>query len=404
MRATAETLADVRQAKGFGAEGIGLFRTEHMFFEGQRIVIMRQIILATDEADRREALDKLFAMQKEDFQELFHMMDGKPVTIRLLNLPLHKFIPRTEAEMDLVAQAAGVPLDGVRRRAAELQEANPMLGHRGCRLAITYPEICEMQARAIFEAAVQMAGCLSWSRMIEVMLPWVATVEELKLLKGVIEKTADDVKRREFMLSLPYEVGTMIELPPAALQAGMLAFPDMAELADFLHFFIFGMNEHDPFVSLDPEGVGQLINMAVQHGRSARPEMKFGICGEHVGGPASIEVCEKIGLDYVSCSPFRVPGARVAAAQRGQRRREEAVFQFLLHNRTNLTPCLRAPRLIQGKNCGNGVSKKSSLSHPFRVFSCLFPMTTQDWRKHFVIRIAYGKVSHQWFWMVLACV
>ena len=306
VRANAETPADARQAKEFGAEGIGLVRTEHMFFEGQRIVAMRQMILATDEADRRQALDKLLVMQREDITELFRIMDGNPVTVRLLDPPLHEFIPHTEAEMALVAKAAGVPLDRVRRRAAELQEANPMLGHRGCRLAITYPEICEMQARAIFEAAAEVGRSSKKLPVAEVMVPLVATVEELKLLKGVIEKTADAVKKEQG-ITFTYKIGTMIELPRAALQAGRLA--EMAE------FFSFGTNdltqttyglsrddagsflpeykakgivEHDPFVSLDPDGVGELITMAVQRGRSTRPEMKMGICGEHGGDPASI--------------------------------------------------------------------------------------------------------------------
>ena len=235
--------------------------------------------------------------------------------------------------MALVAKAAGVPLERVRRRAAELQEANPMLGHRGCRLAITYPEICEMQARAIFEAAAEVGRSSKKLPVAEVMVPLVATTEELKLLKGVIEKTADEVKKEQG-ITFSYKVGTMIELPRAALQAGKLA--DMAE------FFSFGTNdltqttyglsrddagsflpeykakgivETDPFVSLDPDGVGELITMAVERGRSTRPHMKMGICGEHGGDPASIEVCERIGLDYVSCSPFRVPVARLAAAQ-----------------------------------------------------------------------------------------
>ena len=333
VRANAETPADARQAKEFGAEGIGLVRTEHMFFDGQRIVAMRQMILATDENDRRQALEKLLVMQREDIIELFKIMDGMPVTVRLLDPPLHEFIPHTEAEMASVAKAAGVPLDRVRRRAAELQEANPMLGHRGCRLAITYPEICEMQARAIFEAAAEVGRSSKKQPVAEVMVPLVATTEELKLLKGVIEKTADAVKKEQG-ITFTYKVGTMIELPRAALQAGKLA--EMAE------FFSFGTNdltqttyglsrddagsflpeykakgivEQDPFVSLDPDGVGELITMAVQRGRSTRPDMKMGICGEHGGDPASIEVCERIGLDYVSCSPFRVPVARLAAAQ-----------------------------------------------------------------------------------------
>ena len=300
------------------------------------------MILATDEADRRQALDKLLVMQREDITELFKIMDGMPVTVRLLDPPLHEFIPHTEAEMALVAKAAGVPLDRVRRRAAELQEANPMLGHRGCRLAITYPEICEMQARAIFEAAAEVGRSSKKLPVAEVMVPLVATTGELELLKGVIEKTADAVKHEQG-ITFSYKIGTMIELPRAALQAGRLA--EKAE------FFSFGTNdltqttyglsrddagsflpeykakgivEQDPFVSLDPDGVGELIAMAVQRGRSTRPDMKMGICGEHGGDPASIEVCEKLGLDYVSCSPFRVPVARLAAAQSALKTKGEA--------------------------------------------------------------------------------
>eukprot|EP00434_Breviolum_minutum_P017603 symbB.v1.2.015539.t1/scaffold1159.1/size171703/6 len=364
VRANAETPADARQAKEFGAEGIGLVRTEHMFFEGQRIVAMRQMILATDEADRRQALDKLLVMQREDITELFKIMDGMPVTIRLLDPPLHEFIPHTEAEMALVAKAAGVPLDRVRRRAAELQEANPMLGHRGCRLAITYPEICEMQARAIFEAAAEVGRSSKKLPVAEVMVPLVATTGELELLKGVIEKTADAVKHEQG-ITFSYKIGTMIELPRAALQAGRITFSykigtmielpraalQAGRLAEKAEFFSFGTNdltqttyglsrddagsflpeykakgivEQDPFVSLDPDGVGELIAMAVQRGRSTRPDMKMGICGEHGGDPASIEVCEKLGLDYVSCSPFRVPVARLAAAQSALKTKGEA--------------------------------------------------------------------------------
>jgi pyruvate, orthophosphate dikinase len=339
VRANAETPADARCAKDFGAEGIGLVRTEHMFFEGHRIVAMREMILATDEAGRRAALAKLLVMQREDLTELFRIMDGYPVTVRLLDPPLHEFIPHTEAEMALVAKAAGVPMERVRRRATELREANPMLGHRGCRLAITYPEICEMQARAIFEAAAEVGRTSGKGKppVAEVMIPLVATKEELMMLKGVIETTAKLVQKEQGV-EFKYHIGTMIELPRAALQAG--------KLAEDAEFFSFGTNDltqttyglsrddagsflpeykakgivaQDPFVCLDQEGVGELIKIAVERGRATRPGMKMGICGEHGGEPSSIEFCESVGLDYVSCSPFRVPVARLAAAQAAMR-------------------------------------------------------------------------------------
>eukprot|EP00933_Yihiella_yeosuensis_P015963 TRINITY_DN1378_c0_g1_i1.p1 TRINITY_DN1378_c0_g1~~TRINITY_DN1378_c0_g1_i1.p1 ORF type:complete len:913 (+),score=249.05 TRINITY_DN1378_c0_g1_i1:107-2845(+) len=339
VRANAETPADAQQAKDFGAEGIGLVRTEHMFFEGGRIVAMREMILASNESDRRAALGKLLDMQRSDMIELFRIMDGRPVTVRLLDPPLHEFIPHTEAEMASVASSAGIPLDFVRRRAAELREANPMLGHRGCRLAVTYPEICEMQSRAIFEAAAKVgktctSGC---SPVAEVMVPLVATVQEIEILKKVIQETAMKVKSEQGV-EFAYKIGSMIELPRACLQAGSIA-----KDAEFLSFgtndltqttwglsrddagnFLpeyktKGIVEHDPFVSLDQEGVGELIKLAVERGHAVRPGMKMGICGEHGGDPASIEFCQKAGLDYVSCSPFRVPIARLAAAQSAMR-------------------------------------------------------------------------------------
>jgi pyruvate,orthophosphate dikinase len=299
------------------------------------------MILALDEAGRRDALEKLLVMQRADMTELFRIMDGLPVTVRLLDPPLHEFVPHSEAEMASVAQAAKVPIDRVRRRVSELSEANPMLGHRGCRLAVTYPEICEMQARAVFEAAIE-AGRLSKSGRqptAEVMVPLVATVKEIEMLKEVIERTAEKVKA-ERGAELSYSIGTMIELPRAALQAG--------RIAGTTEFFSFGTNdltqttwglsrddagsflpeykakgivEQDPFVSLDQEGVGELLRMATERGRGVKPKLKVGICGEHGGDPSSIEFCESIGLDYVSCSPFRVPIARLAAAQASMRAR-----------------------------------------------------------------------------------
>jgi len=343
VRANAETPMDARAALKFGVDGIGLVRTEHMFFEGDRIVAMREMILALDEAGRRAACAKLLKMQRDDMTELFLIMDGLPVTVRLLDPPLHEFLPHTEQEMASVAAAAKLPLERVRRRAAELQEANPMLGHRGCRLAITYPEICEMQARAVFEAALE-AGRRSKSGktpVAEVMVPLVATVQEIEILKAVIERTAESVQQEQGA-KLAYRIGTMIELPRAALQAGAIA--------KTTEFFSFGTNDltqttwglsrddaggflpeykakdivsGDPFVSLDQEGVGELIRIAAERGRAARPGLKLGICGEHGGDPASIDFCERVGLDYVSCSPFRVPIARLAAAQAAVRAAEE---------------------------------------------------------------------------------
>ncbi len=333
VRTNAETPEDARTARKFGAEGIGLCRTEHMFFEGDRIVAMREMILASDEAGRRRALDKLLPMQRRDFADLFEIMAGLPVTIRLLDPPLHEFLPHEEDEMQQVADAAGTTLEEVKRRLARLDETNPMLGHRGCRLAISYPEICEMQARAIFEAAVDVAEKSGETVIPEVMIPLAATRQEIDLLKEVIDRVADEV-RGDRGVTLDYMVGTMIELPRAALRAG-----DIAESAAFFSFgtndltqTTFGMSrddagnfletylqkkivEIDPFVSIDTAGVGELVEIAAERGRRTRPDIKLGICGEHGGDPASIAFCETVGLDYVSCSPYRVPIARLAAAQ-----------------------------------------------------------------------------------------
>ena len=333
VRANAETPLDARTAREFGAEGIGLCRTEHMFFDAARITAVRQMILAEDEKGRRAALDKLLPEQRSDFIELFEVMAGLPVTIRLLDPPLHEFLPHEEEEFAEVAAAAGVEVDYLKRRAAELHEFNPMLGHRGCRLGVTYPEIYEMQARAIFEAAVAVAEKSGDAPIPEVMIPLVATRRELELMKDVVDKAAKAVfadKGRE----ISYFVGTMIELPRAALKAG--------EIAEVGQFFSFGTNDltqtalgvsrddaarflgvyvdkgiypKDPFVSLDVEGVGELIRIAAERGRATRPDIKLGICGEHGGDPASIAFCEEVGLDYVSASPYRVPIARLAAAQ-----------------------------------------------------------------------------------------
>ncbi|MBB3879891.1 Pyruvate, phosphate dikinase [Sphingomonas aurantiaca] len=333
VRANAETPLDCRTARDFGAEGIGLCRTEHMFFEQSRITSVRQMILAEDEAGRRAALDKLLPEQRSDFVEIFEVMVGLPCTIRLLDPPLHEFLPHEEAEFAEVAEAAGIGVDQLKRRAGELHEFNPMLGHRGCRLGVTYPEIYEMQARAIFEAAVIVAEKSGEAPIPEVMIPLVATRRELELMKAVVDKAAQDVFADKGR-TIEYLVGTMIELPRAALKAG--------EIAEAGEFFSFGTNDltqttlgvsrddasrflgayveqgiyaRDPFVSLDVEGVGELVELAAERGRKTRPDIKLGICGEHGGDPASIAFCEKVGLDYVSASPYRVPIARLAAAQ-----------------------------------------------------------------------------------------
>ncbi|AUW58318.1 pyruvate, phosphate dikinase [Sphingobium sp. SCG-1] len=333
VRANAETPLDCKTAREFGAEGVGLCRTEHMFFDAARITAVRQMILADNEKGRREALDKLLPEQRSDFTEIFTVMAGLPVTIRLLDPPLHEFLPHEESEFSEVAKAAGVGVDELKRRASELHEFNPMLGHRGCRLGVTYPEIYEMQARAIFEAAIDVAAQSGTAPIPEVMIPLVATAKELELMKAIVDRVAKEVFA-ERGKTIEYLVGTMIELPRAALKAG--------EIAQAGEFFSFGTNDltqttigisrddasrflgtyvdkgifpRDPFVSIDVEGVGELIQIAAERGRATRPDIKLGICGEHGGDPASIAFCETVGLDYVSASPYRVPIARLAAAQ-----------------------------------------------------------------------------------------
>jgi pyruvate,orthophosphate dikinase len=333
VRANAETPLDAEAARGFGAEGIGLCRTEHMFFEADRILAVREMILAADEQGRRAALAKILPMQRADFVALFEIMAGLPVTIRLLDPPLHEFLPHGEDEIAEVAAAMRVPAEQLKRRAAELHEFNPMLGFRGCRLAVAFPEIAEMQARAIFEAAVEAGKRTGALVTPEIMVPLVATLAELDHVKARIDAMAEAVAR-ETGAALAYQVGTMIELPRAALRA--------ADIAKSAEFFSFGTNDltqttfgisrddaasflgaytakgildTDPFVSLDQEGVGELVRIAAERGRATRPDIKLGICGEHGGDPASIGFCETVGLDYVSCSPYRVPIARLAAAQ-----------------------------------------------------------------------------------------
>ncbi|PYP05394.1 MAG: pyruvate, phosphate dikinase [Gemmatimonadetes bacterium] len=332
VRANADTPADAKRAREFGAEGIGLCRTEHMFFEGDRITAMREMIVAPDEAGRRRALAKLLPMQREDFEGIFEAMAGLPVTIRLLDPPLHEFLPHGKDELGTLARAMKLPAVRLERLVASLVEANPMLGHRGCRLGITYPEITEMQARAIFEAACRVVS-RGRKVTVEVMIPLVALVEELRRQTEIVRRVAREVFQAEGR-AVPYLVGTMIELPRAALTAD--------EIAKDAEFFSFGTNdltqttfglsrddagrflpfyvEHgilkdDPFQVLDQEGVGKLIELAVRLGRGSRGELKIGICGEHGGEPASVKFCHHVGMNYVSCSPFRVPIARLAAAQ-----------------------------------------------------------------------------------------
>jgi pyruvate,orthophosphate dikinase len=327
VRTNAETPEDAQNAIKFGAEGIGLCRTEHMFFDPERIQKVREMIFADNKSGRDAALEHLLPAQRSDFKKLFEIMDGLPVTIRLLDPPLHEFLPHEALDVANFASVAGLDEKIVNRRLAELSESNPMLGHRGCRLGLTYPEIYAMQARAILEAAVETKATP------EIMVPLIVSQKELQILKAVIDETAIAVFEEKGK-SVEYLVGTMIEIPRAALMAG-----DIAETAEF---FSFGTNdltqtalgmsrddassflpdyvdkgvfEIDPFVSIDQGGVGQLLSIAAERGRMTRPDLKLGICGEHGGDPASIAFCEQIGLSYVSCSPFRVPIARLAAAQ-----------------------------------------------------------------------------------------
>ncbi len=333
IRTNAETAADARTARDFGAEGIGLSRTEHMFFEADRIGAMRRLIMAEDETGRRAALAELLPIQRQDFVEIFRIMKGYPVTIRLLDPPLHEFLPKTDAEFAEMARLTGKDVAAIRHRAVALHETNPMLGHRGCRLGITYPEIYEMQAAAIFEAAVAVAKETGEAVEPEIMVPLIATKKEFDILRLMIDRVGREIMEGAGV-TLPYLIGTMIELPRAALLAG-----EIAKTAEFFSFgtndltqTVFGLSrddaasfvgayqklgilEHDPFITLDTIGVGELVRIAAERGRAARPGLKLGICGEHGGDPASIAFCEAVGLDYVSCSPYRVPIARLAAAQ-----------------------------------------------------------------------------------------
>jgi pyruvate,orthophosphate dikinase len=332
VRANADTPKDARKAREFGAEGIGLCRTEHMFFEGDRIYAMREMIVATTPEERRAALAKLEPLQRQDFVEIFRVMDGYPVTIRTLDPPLHEFLPPDEEAIQETARRIGVPPEVLRQKVAQLREFNPMMGLRGCRLGILYPEITEMQARAIFEAA---AACQAEGVRVEpeVMIPLVSDVNELRQQVEIVRRVAEEVQQRTGQ-RLHYKVGTMVEVPRAALLADRVA-----EVAEFFSFgtndltqFTFGMSRddagrflpryldtkllpEDPFQVLDADGVGQLVRMGTERGRATRPDLEVGICGEHGGEPASVKFCHAAGLDYVSCSPYRVPIARLAAAQ-----------------------------------------------------------------------------------------
>ena len=333
VRANAETPLDAETAKKFGAEGIGLCRTEHMFFDPERIGAVRQMIMADTEGGRRDALSRLLPFQRQDFVDLFRIMAGLPVTIRLLDPPLHEFLPHKDDEIEEVAAHLGTDVAAMKRRVADLSEANPMLGHRGCRLGLTYPEIYEMQVRAIFEAAVIIGKETKKAPVPEIMIPLVAVKRELEITRALVDRVAEEVFA-ESGYHIVYQVGTMIELPRAALTADAIA-----ESADFFSFgtndltqTVFGLSRDDagkflpfytekgilpkdPFVSMDIDGVGALVQIAADKGRKAKPGLKLGICGEHGGDPASIQFCGQVGLDYVSCSPYRVPVARLAAAQ-----------------------------------------------------------------------------------------
>ena len=333
VRANADSPKDAQQAVEFGAEGVGLCRTEHMFFAEDRIMAVRQMITSKDLEQRKVALDKILPMQKADFIGIYEALEGKPVTIRLLDPPLHEFLPSAEADIKELAKEMGITFDELQSTVQELHEFNPMMGHRGCRLAVSYPEIAEMQARAIIEAAIEVKKNKGYEIVPEIMIPLVGEIKELKYVKDVIVNTVKEVLE-EKGITLEYKVGTMIEIPRAALTAD--------EIAKEAEFFSFGTNdltqmtfgfsrddaakflssyyekkiyEQDPFGKLDQTGVGSLIKIAVEKGKATRPDIHLGICGEHGGDPSSIEFCHNIGLDYVSCSPFRVPLARLAAAQ-----------------------------------------------------------------------------------------
>jgi pyruvate,orthophosphate dikinase len=333
VRTNADTPADAQRARDFGAEGIGLCRTEHMFFEGDRIRAMREMILADSRDARIKALNKLLPFQREDFVGIFKSMKGLPVTIRLIDPPLHEFVPHDEAQQKELAKIMGISYEKVKNRVSQLHEANPMLGHRGCRLCVTYPEILDMQVRAIVEATIDCIRS-NIKALPEIMIPLVGTRKELSVLRGEVEATIAKVKEeQDYKPRLDIKIGTMIEIPRAALTADEIAGDaDFSFGTNDLTQMTFGFSRDDintflpdyltreilpgdPFVSLDQSGVGQLVKMGIEKGRSIKPDLKIGICGEHGGDPKSVHFCHKVGMDYVSCSPFRVPIARLAAAQ-----------------------------------------------------------------------------------------
>ena len=334
VRTNADTPADAKKAKELGAEGIGLCRTEHMFFEGNRIDAFREMICADTVEEREAALDKILPMQQGDFEQLYEALEGNPVTIRFLDPPLHEFVPTEEEDIELLAKAQGKSVEAINDIINGLHEANPMMGHRGCRLAVTYPEIAKMQTKAVIRAAINVQKAhADWTIVPEIMIPLIGDIKELKYVKKVVVETAD-AEIAASGIELKYEVGTMIEIPRAALTAD--------EIANEADFFCFGTNdltqltfgfsrddagkfldayydakifENDPFAKIDQKGVGKLMETAIKLGKPVNPKLHIGICGEHGGDPSSVEFCHKIGLDYVSCSPFRVPIARLAAAQ-----------------------------------------------------------------------------------------
>jgi len=333
VRTNSETPTDTKIARDFGAEGIGLCRTEHMFFDEKRIISVREMILSNSKEDRQKALAKLLPYQKSDFVEIFKIMNGLPVTVRLLDPPLHEFLPKTDKDIDNIAKELNITNKDIKSRIIELHEQNPMLGHRGCRLGISFPEIYHMQCQAIFEALAECKKNKIKLVIPEIMIPLVSTAAEIQILRNLVKKTAEEIQKIH-SIKIKYYVGTMIELPRAALRA-----KDIAKHADF---FSFGTNDltqttfgisrddagkflndyvenkifsRDPFVSIDDRGVGELIKIATERGRSQKKSLKLGICGEHGGDPKSIEFCENAKLNYVSCSPYRVPIARLSAAQ-----------------------------------------------------------------------------------------
>ncbi len=333
VRTNADTPRDTKQAVEFGAEGIGLCRTEHMFFAEDRILAVREMILAKNEDSRRVALEKLLPMQREDFIGMYEALEERPATIRFLDPPLHEFLPSEEEDINALAKEIGVSPAEIKNVVAELHEFNPMMGHRGCRLAVSYPEIAEMQTRAVIEAAIEVKKNKGYNIVPEIMIPLIGEIKELKYVKNVVVETAKTVME-EKGVQLDYKVGTMIEIPRAALTADKIAEEaeffsfgtnDLTQMtfgfsrddaAKFLKdYYEKGIYEQDPFAKLDQEGVGELMRIACEKGKATRPDIKLGICGEHGGDPSSVEFCHNLGLNYVSCSPYRVPLARLAAAQ-----------------------------------------------------------------------------------------